>query len=146
MAITRLTLGAKTDGNRRQATGHFGEDYETDVYQIAGFAHNPKGSAESLRLPINDHADRPQAMPPKGDYDGELDDGDTVIYSANAAIILRDSGAIEIKVGEYFLNLGQGGKIETNMDIETSGDVVAGGVSLKNHIHAHGTPNTSGPL
>jgi phage baseplate assembly protein gpV len=54
-------------------------------------------------------------------------------------IDVPSGGTFEIRVGGATLTF-SGGKITTNCNVETSADVKAGTISLKNHTHVHTSP------
>lgn len=64
----------------------------------------------------------------------DLPAGGTYEINVGGAKILADDGKVQLIVGGTTMQLA-GGKITLNGDIEVTGDVKAGSISLKNHVH-----------
>lgn len=64
----------------------------------------------------------------------DLPSGGTYEINVGGAKILADNGKIQLVVGGTTMQLA-GGKITLNGDIEVTGDVKAGSISLKTHVH-----------
>lgn len=130
--MRRVWLGEPQEDGRPWATaeGVAGENFETEVYQFYGLSAGVGG--EGALMSFNGRADNHTALPPRGD---RLAKAGTVLlyYGQNTEIELtKDSVTIRLAGGNFTM---KNGKITTNMDIETTGDVKAGGVSLRRHIH-----------
>lgn len=71
-----------------------------------------------------------------------LQEGDVCIYSKNGAhTIYRDNDIIEILSGTRTITIGGMTAVISSSGIEvTGGDIIADGISLKNHVHA-GSPS-----
>ncbi len=117
--------------------GVAGEEFESEIYSAYGLAANIEG--DGILLPINGNATNYQVLTPRG---SRLADANTVIiYYGDETDIVLSQGKIEIKVGGNFMRI-ENGKINTDMDFITTGDVKASGVSLKNHKHISVQPGS----
>lgn len=124
--------GASLDGRPvANAAGVAGEDFDTEVYMPYGLSSNVDG--EGVLLSMNSDADNHTALGPRGDRVAKS--GTVLIYYGDDTEIELSENIVKIKVPNGVLTIGNG-KIETNMDIVTSGDVKAGTISLKNHRHS----------
>ena len=67
----------------------------------------------------------------------EAPEGGVVLYSAKSGhtLTLSPDGMTRVDVGGSFFEITETG-VRSNLDIETTGDVKAGGVSLKEHVHS----------
>lgn len=78
----------------------------------------------------------------------DLPSGGTYEINVGGAKILADNGKVQLIVGGTTMQL-SGGKITLNGDIEVTGDVKAGSISLKTHVHSgvqSGGSNTAAPV
>lgn len=146
---------------------HFGRPRSrVPVHQSFGFAsHAPLDGAVAPVVAVGgDHADLmalPPANPSKARF-GKLGEGDSVLYDAcgqriyiqNGRIVRVDctsemlvtiggSPILDLTAKQATLNV----PLKVNGGIETSDDVVAGGISVMNHNHSGVTRggDTSGP-
>lgn len=128
----RVWLGqSQLDGRPwAAAEGVAGEDFETEVYAPYGFASGVEG--EGVLIPFNLDDDNHTALGPRGDRIAQA--GTVLVYYGDSTEIELSESGIVIRVEGGEINIG-GGKITTDMDIETSGDVKAGSISLKSHVH-----------
>jgi GpV Apex motif len=111
------------------AQGLSGEEMETEIYQPYGFSVDRDG--EGLLIEVQDDADNYISLPPAGDRIAPK--AATLIYQGKTEIEIKDGlVTIRVKGGTFKID---GDKITTNMDIETTGDVRAGLISLTNHKH-----------
>ena len=128
----RVWLGqTKSDGRPiAEAEGVAGETFDTEVWQPYGLSAGIEG--EGVLISHNGEADNHTALPATGD---RVADAGTVLiyYGENTQIVLSDD-TIEITVPSGRVTIGAG-KITTDLDIETTGDVKAGGISLRGHKH-----------
>lgn len=115
----------------------YGEEREVPVAFPSGLASHPSGQKNVFVLCPGGSRDNPTALvvdSPTGRP--ELAPGETALYN---------------ELGR-FLRLGADGKAYLNCplvvpDIEATGDVKAGGISLRNHVHTPGFYTTpSGPV
>lgn len=143
MPNRRVFLSALQSAGRviASAEGMAGENFVTSVYQPYGFSVNRSG--QGILLEINGSADNHISLPPAGD---ELAEPDTLlIYYGETKLTLSDDRVL-IEVGGNSVTL-EGGKLTTDLDIETSGDIRAqgsiiaqgaitsGAITLGSHIH-----------
>ena len=135
----RIWLGQQQLDGRpwAEAQGVAGEDFETEVYHPYGLASGVEG--EGLLLPIGGDANNHSALPPRGDRIAEP--GTVLVYYGDDTEIELSVDRIVIRVPGGQVTIGQG-KISTDMDIETSGDVKAGSISLKQHRHGQVQPGS----
>lgn len=120
------------------ASGVAGEEFETEVFAPYGLASGKAGEAPVITF--NGTADNHIALAPRGDRVAEKDT--VLIYYGDDTQIELSESRIVIKVPDGQLSIGNG-KIETDMDIITSGDVLAGSISLKGHKHTGVTSGAS---
>jgi phage baseplate assembly protein gpV len=124
--VTKIRRDGRTIAD---AKGLSGEELETEVYQTYGFSVDREG--EGLLIEVQDDADNYVSLPPAGDRVAPK--GSTLIYQGETEIEVKDGlVTIRVKGGSFKID---GDKITTDMDIETSGDVLAGLISLKDHKH-----------
>lgn len=139
-------LATEEDKVVSQVQGLEGEDFESEVYQVYGLSSNPKGENESIVIEQNGSADNYVVLPPCG-YE-QAEEGETLIYSGKTRISLKDSSITIIVGGKTKLEI-KDDKIVAHSDLEVkgkiqaTGDVVAGAISLQQHIHT-GVYNGSG--
>jgi hypothetical protein len=129
--IRRVWVGKqRLDGRPiADADGVAGEQFETEVYAPYGMAVDHEG--EGVLLEIGGHAENYISMPPMGDRIAP--DNTLLIYYGDTEIEVGDD-KIVIRVNGGTMSI-DGKKIKTNMDIETTGDIIADQISLKNHKH-----------
>lgn len=113
------------------ALGVAGEELETEVHESYGFSAHPNDLGESLLVEVNGDPDNYVALPPAGDREAEQ--GETLIYHGETAIRLSGN-SITIEVGGNSLTI-ENGTLTTDLNISTTGTIVAGGVNLAQHIH-----------
>lgn len=101
--------------------GIAGEEFQSEVYQAYGLSANPEQGGESVLLEINGDADNYVALAPSGTKMAEP--GETLIYYEDTVISLKEE-SVTIKVGSKSFEL-KDGKVKTDMDIETSGNIKA---------------------
>lgn len=101
--------------------GIAGEEFQSEVYQAYGLSANPEQGGESVLLEINGDADNYVALAPSGVKIAEV--GETLIYFEDTVISLKKE-SVTIKVGSKSFEL-KDGKVKTNMDIETTGNIKA---------------------
>jgi hypothetical protein len=132
MANRRISLSnLRTDGRPvADFDGIADESGETELYAPYGFASAKEG--EGVLIEVQDDPDNYVALPPGGDR--VAPDGTTLIYWGGTTIALTES-KVTITVGGGSITM-DGETIKTNMNIETTGDVKAGKISLTKHIHA----------
>ncbi len=132
MTNRRVWLGSPTMDGRpiAAAEGVAGEDFDTEVYHPYGLSANVEG--EGVLLSMNGDADNHQALGPRGDRLAPA--GTVLIYYGETTEIELSEDRVVIRVPGGELTIGDG-RIETDMDILTSGDVRAGTVSLRRHKH-----------
>lgn len=122
-----------------QVEGVAGEEFEGELHQSYGLSANPSGHHESLVIENNGSPDNYVVLPPSG-YE-LADEGETIIYSHQSRISIKDDTItiivgtkkkLEIKDDKIILHA----DLEVNGNINVTGDVVAGGISFNEHIHA----------
>lgn len=119
--------------------GRAGEVHEAEVMMPFGLSYCPPDDAEAIILPAqgkSDHAVSPGFT--GGDARPKAEQGQSILYSSSEGTQVRvnPDGTIEMTTaGGGTFRLEGGKKIVTNMTIETSGDIIADGVSLKEHRH-----------
>lgn len=111
-------------------TGVDGESYVAEVWSPYGFASNP-GPARSASLNVNGSYNNVLSLPPGG-YRLAADQT-TVVYYGDTSITVSAGG----------VHIEGSGKITTDMTIETTGDVIASGISLREHVHGGVAPGAS---
>ena len=121
-----------------RASGVAGEEFETELFAPYGLASGRSGEAPVITF--NGTADNHVALAPRGDRVAEKDT--VLIYYGEDTQIELSESRIVIKVPDGQLTIGDG-KIQTDMDIITSGDVLAGSISLKRHKHSGVTSGAS---
>lgn len=152
--IKRAVLGAWTESTNPKATvnGRLGEKHEVEVIMPFGLSYCPPDGAEAIIMPGQGSNDLLFSSGfSGGDYRPKPDKGGSMLYStaSGTMVYAKPDGSVLITTqdgGSFSLS---GTKITTNMTIETSGDVIADGVSLKNHVHGGvfaGGSATSSPL
>lgn len=140
MIAKRVILNGWNESPNARATadGRDGERHEVEVMMPFGISARPKAGGEAIAIPVHgsdDHlvvvgftggADRPQAA-----------EGEVVFWSSVSGhkITLGADGSTRLDFGDGKSFLFSGGKITTDMDIETTGDVKAGDISLRDHVH-----------
>lgn len=70
------------------------------------------------------------------------------IKNGNALIHINDDGSIEIKNGSATISM-SGSTVAITGDVTVTGDVIAGAISLKNHVHSdvqYGSSNSGKPV
>jgi hypothetical protein len=154
MTVKRVVLAGWGESTNARAIvdGRDGERHEVEVMMPFGISARPMAGGEAIAIPVqgsDDHlvvvgftggAGRPEAA-----------EGSVVLWSAVSGhkITLGADGSTRLDFGDGKSFLFAGGKIVTDMDIETSGDVKAGGVSLRDHLHGGVMPGggqTSEPI
>lgn len=124
--------GSSLDGRPvAAAEGVAGEEFDTEVYSPYGLSANVEG--EGVLLSMNGDADNHQALGPRGDRLAEP--GTVLVYYGDSTEIELSESRVTIRVPDGELTIGNG-RIETDMDIVTSGDVRAGTISLRGHRHS----------
>lgn len=132
MTNRRVWLSSMAHDGRTIATceGLAGEEFDSEVYQTYGLSVNHEG--EGFLIEAQGKAANHIALPPRGDRLGP--ENSLLIYYGDKTEIELIDGKITIRVDGGLLEI-DGKKIKTDMDIETSGDVKAGTISLRNHKH-----------
>lgn len=142
----RGVLHGWNDAVNPQATflGRSGEVHKVEVFQPFGMSYCPPAElSEAIIMPgqgSNDMLFSPGFT--GGKHRPKPEEGGSILYSSADGTEVRANPdgtvAITTKDGGTFTM--RGNKITTNMTIETTGDLVAGGVSLKNHVHTRTRP------
>lgn len=155
MVARRVLLSGLTTEDDKvisQVQGLAGEEFESEIYQIHGFSSNPKGENESILIEQNGSSDNYVVLPPCGYRQAE--EGETLIYSGKAEISLKENSITIIVGGKEKIEI-QDDKMVLHTDLEVNGkitatdDVVAGDISVKNHLHDgvyNGPGKTSAPI
>ncbi len=149
MTNRRVWLSAQKMHGRALADfeGMAGETGEGELFQPYGLSSAKTG--ESVLISVNSDANNFVILPARGDV---LAQDETIVYWQDTKISLTDD-AVKISVGGNFFTL-SGGEIRTDMNITTSGSIVAdgdvtgAGVSLSSHTHGgvqSGGSVTGGP-
>jgi hypothetical protein len=139
--MKRVVLGewSQSANPRVIAQGRDGERHEVEVFLPFGISYRPPSGAEAVAVPIGGSEDHLIAIGfTGGGARPEAQEGELVLWSGTAGhtITLGADGSTRLAFGDGKSFVFAGGKITTDMDIETSGDVKAGGVSLRGHVHA----------
>ena len=117
-------------------TGLSGEEFESEIYNQYGLSVNPEDAGESILIEQNGDADNYIALPPSGKRIAEK--GTVLVYYGDDVDATFSKDCIILRVGNTNFTVKEG-EITTNADIITTGDVVADGISLIEHRHAHGS-------
>lgn len=155
MVARRVLLGKLTQEDDAVITtvqGLAGEEFESEVYQIHGLSSNPKGENESIVIENNGSADNYVVLPPSGyEY---AEEGETLIYSGKTRISIKEKsitilvgGAKKLEINDDKIILHS--DLEVKGNIKSTGDVVAGAISLQKHVHSgvyNGPGSTSIPV
>lgn len=131
MAVRRVWIGGQAIDGRPVADfeGLPGEEGQTELYYPYGIVSGRKGSG--LLVEIQDDPDNHVALAPMGDKDAV--DATMIYWGENTTIELTED-RIELTLGDAYFRMDADG-IFTNLTIRTTGDVIAGNISLKNHRH-----------
>ncbi len=110
--------------------------------QNFGFTSNPPKNAEAVVLFVNGQRDHGLvvAVDDRRYRIKNLASGEVAVYDQTGSVItLKANGDIEMRP--------HSGKVKLTGDLEATGDVKAGTVSLKNHQHSAGSfANSGGPV
>lgn len=131
MAVRRIWIDdQRIDGKPVAAFEGLPEEAgESELYYPYGIVSGRKG--QGLLVEIQDDPDNHVAMAPAGDRDAV--DATMIYWGENTTIELTDD-RIELTLGNAYFRMDADG-IFTNLTIRTTGDVIAGGISLKQHRH-----------
>lgn len=118
--------------------GRAGEVHEAEVMIPFGVSYCPPDDSEAIINPTQGASEHATATGFTGGvYRPKAEQGQSILYSTADGTQLRANpdGSAEITTqgGGWFRYDGK--KVTTNMTIETTGDVIAGGVSLRQHVH-----------
>ena len=118
--------------------GRAGEVHEAEVFMPFGLSYCPPDGAEAIVSPAQGKSDHAVATGfTGGNARPKAEQGQSILYSTSEGTQVKANpdGSVDILTsggGSFRL---EGERVITNMTIETSGDLVAGGVSLRNHVH-----------
>ena len=151
--IKRVVLNGWTDdGNpRAEARGRMGELHEVEVMQPFGISYRPPSGAEAVAMPVNGSNDHLVVVGFTGGTARPMAaEGEIVLYSGATGHVVRMTadGKTRFENGAGWFQI-DGDRLTTNLTIETDGDVIAGGVSLRSHRHGGvqlGGAETTGPV
>lgn len=131
MAVRRVWIGGQAIDGRPVADfeGLPGEEGQSELYYPYGIVSGRKG--QGLLVEIQDDPDNHVTMAPAGDRDAI--DATVIYWGENTQIELTED-RIELSLGNAYFRMDADG-IFTNLTIRTTGDVIAGGISLKQHRH-----------
>lgn len=131
MSVRRIWIsGQKIDGRPvAEFEGLPGEEGESELYYPYGIVSGRKGGG--LLVEVQDDPDNHLALAPAGDKDAF---DATMIYWGDDTTIELTDDRIELTLGDAYFRMDADG-ISTNLTIRTTGDVIAGGISLKKHRH-----------
>lgn len=132
---------------------YLGQNPKARIVTPFGFLNKPQDGTNSLLLSLLGNASNQLAIAlmPKGET-VVLNDGEfgMKVPGKSIWVIFRNDETIELKINDTTLIASEGNINVTNATINvTNGDVVADGISLKNHVHgdvATGENNTGGPV
>lgn len=135
---------------RASFRGRSGERHEAEVMMPFGISYCPPvDGSEAVVMPIHgNHNHLVVTGFTGGPARPKSEEGGIIIYSAESGhmVTLTPDGTTLITTGSGgSFSISEGG-VNTNLDIVTSGDVIADGVSLKSHVHVgvRRGPSTSG--
>lgn len=112
---------------------------ELDRFQNYGFTSKPRKDAEALVMFVGGKRDNGIvfAVEDRRYRITSLEDGEVCVYNdTGAKMLFKANGDVEITPKS-------GQKLKLNCDVECTGDVVASGISLKNHTHGPGSFSTT---
>jgi phage gp45-like len=137
--LKRVVLSSWADGPNPTATslGRLNEEHDVEVIQPFGISYQPPVGAEAIAMPVNGSHDHLVAVGFSGGKGRpSAQAGELVLYSSKAGhtVKLRPDGSTRIETGGGWFEITASG-VNTNLTINTTGDVIAGGVSLRNHRH-----------
>lgn len=107
---------------------------DVEHFQPYGFTSSPKKDAEAVILRLRASADESIVLvvQDRRYRITNLQSGEVCVYdSTGSKVLMKSNGDIELTPSS--------GKVKLTGDLQVTGDVVAGTVSLKNHTHVAGT-------
>lgn len=118
--------------------GRAGEVHEAEVFMPFGHSYCPPDGAEAVILPAqgkSEHAVSPGFT--GGDTRPKAEQGQSILYSTadGTQVSANPDGSVSVSTAGGGSWRFDGERITTNMTIETTGDIIAGGVSLRDHVH-----------
>lgn len=140
MTGKRVVLASWDESPNARATadGRNGERHEVEVMMPFGLSARPPSGGEAIAIPVHGSDDHLVVIGFTGGATRPVaGEGEVVFWSgvSGHTITLGADGSTRLAFGDGKSFVFSGGKITTDMDIETTGDVKAGGVSLKEHVH-----------
>ena len=136
--FSRGTVKATDDSKKLQIlqVGLLAEETRADIErpQPYGFTSSAKDGAEAFVIFVNGQRDHGLAIcvEDRRYRIKNLDSGEVAVYDATGSkIVLKANGDIQL--------VPSSGKVKVTGDLEATGDVKAGAISLKNHTHNAGT-------
>lgn len=141
MTAKRVVLVSWEESSNARATadGRAGERHEVEVMAPFGISSRAPAGGEAIAIPVNGSEDHLVVIGFTGGAGRpEAAEGATVIWSGVSGhkITLGADGSTRLDFGDGKHFTFSGGKVMTDMDIETTGDVKAGGISLRQHVHS----------